>query len=147
MKKDSHTPTVLVVDDDAEDLASTCKVLGSCYPVLRVTSGEDALRVARKARPSAIVMDVMMAGGQDGFTTFQELQGDPVTRDIPVIFLTNVGKATGLPFGSTELGKYLGREPRAFLAKPASAGELLSAVAQSLDDRKGRPDAEGPLCK
>jgi CheY-like chemotaxis protein len=142
-----HTPTVLVVDDDPEELASTCKALGSRYPVLAATSGEDALRVARSARPSVIVLDVMMAGGKDGFTTFHELQGDPATRDIPVIFLTNVGKATGLPFGSAELGKYLGWTPAAFLEKPVSTDKLLRAVAKSLDERKDGPAEGGAVCK
>lgn len=142
-----HTPTVLVVDDDPEELASACKALGARYIVLAATSGEAALRMARAARPGAIVLDVMMTGGKDGFTTFHELQQYTATRHIPVVFLTNVGKASGLPFGSAELGKYLGREPAAFLEKPASAGELLRAVAKSLDEREDGPAEGGAMCK
>ncbi len=147
MPPHTHTSTVLVVDDDPEELASTCEVLGSRYPVLTVTSGEDALRVARQVRPSAIVLDVMMAGGKDGFTTFHELQQDPATRHIPVVFLTNVGKAAGLPFGSAELGKYLGGTPAAFLEKPVSTEKLLRAVAKSLDERKVGSAEGGTVCK
>lgn len=146
MTKDAHTPTVLVVDDDCEELALTCKVLGAHYPVLAATSGEDALRTARETIPCVIVLDVMMSGGKDGFATFHELQTDPATRNIPVIFLTNVGKATGLPFGSAELGRYLGREPAAFLEKPASADKLLSVVARFVDDRKGPMDGDMTSC-
>ena len=124
---------VLVVDDDPEELASTCRALGSRYPVLAATSGEGALRTARSAPPSVIFLDVMMPGGKDGFAVFHELQSDPVTRDIPVIFLTNVNHATGLPFGSKELGKYLGTEPAGFLEKPASANQLLFSVANLID--------------
>ncbi len=146
MLKDIHTLTVLVVDDDPEELVSACRALGVHYGVLAATSGEDALRMARMARPGAIILDVMMAGGKDGFTTFRELRRDPATRDIPVVFLTNVGKATGLPFESAELARYLGGRPAAFLEKPVSADALVGVVAKSLEARKDGPPGDGAAC-
>ena len=131
--KPDRVRTVLVVDDDPEELALTCKTLGSRYPVLAATTGEGALRTVRSAQPSVIVLDIMMPGGKNGFAVFHELQGDPVTRDIPVIFLTNVNQSTGLSFGPAELRRYLGKEPAAFLEKPVSASELLFNVAKLMD--------------
>jgi putative two-component system response regulator len=129
--------TILIVDDDPEELASTRKILEPRYTALTAASGEEALRIAREARPGAIILDVMMSGGRDGFAVFRELRNDPATKDIPVIFLTNVNRATGLPFDSGELGRYLGASPAAFLEKPASAGDLLPSLAKLANRSEG----------
>lgn len=125
-------PIVLVVDDNPEDLATGCRVVGSRWPVLAAASGEDALRIARKACPAAIVLDVMMAGGMDGFAVYRELRRDPATSGIPVIFLTNVNRMTGLAFGPKDIHAYLGGRPAAFLEKPVSPDSLTQALTQAL---------------
>lgn len=124
--------TILVVDDDPDELASTCRILEDRYPVLTAASGDDALRKARSVKPSLIVLDVMMAGGKDGFMVFHELRNDAATKNIPVVFLSSVNQTTKLPFGAAEVGKYLGGEPAAFLEKPVSADGLLLTVAKAL---------------
>lgn len=123
---------VLVVDDDPEGLRAACEALGPRFPVLTAASGLDALRVARGTRLRAVVLDVMLSGGMDGFAVFGELQRDPATRRVPVIFLTGVNRATGLPFGAGALGRYLGAEPAAFLEKPVSAAALLAEMEKIL---------------
>lgn len=127
--------TALVVEDDPEQLASDCKALGMRFLVLAATCGEDALRIARNAQPTVIVLDVMMPGGKDGFTVFRELHDDPATRGIPVIFLTAVNRATGLCFGPREIHRHLGAEPAAFLEKPVSADQLRRAVTEVAENR------------
>ncbi len=135
--------TVLVVDDDPDTLAANCEALGSRYAVLAATTGEDALRMARAVHPDVIMLDVMLTGGQDGFTVFRELRRDPATRHIPVIFLTNINQTTGLPFGCDALDRYLGSHPAAFLEKPVSAGKLLKVVTKFVDALNDGPDAGG----
>ena len=136
---------VLVVDDDPVALAADCKILGGAeFAVLTATCGDDALRVARSARPAVIVLDVMLPGGKDGFTIFRELRGDPVTQSIPVIFLTGVNQATDLAFGAREIGRYLGTEPAAFLEKPVSAELLLRAIRAAASARTARAEKPDP---
>lgn len=133
----AHTPytavTVLVVEDDAEVLAADCAALGGHFRVLTATSGEEALCIARQARPEAIVLDIMMPEGWAGFSVFRELCKDPATRHIPVIFLTAFSEVTELPLGSEEIGRYLGAEPAAFLEKPVSAEVLRQTVARVVE--------------
>ncbi len=139
MKEMISERPVLVVDDDPDGLAAACKALGARYPVLAATSGDDALRTARATVPAVIVLDVMLAGGKDGFTVFRELQRDPVTRDIPVIFLTNIVRSTGLPFDLKAVEKYLTARPAAFLEKPVPAERLLQTVARVLSRPPPQP--------
>ena len=79
---------MLVVDDTPENLAVIGELLRPNYLVKAVKSGQRALLLARaQPRPDLILLDVMMPE-MDGFAVMQQLQLDPQTRDIPVIFIT-----------------------------------------------------------
>ncbi|CAA9288490.1 MAG: hypothetical protein AVDCRST_MAG61-129 [uncultured Friedmanniella sp.] len=83
------TRRVLVVDDD-EMLREVAKVsleMVGGWEVLTAASGVEAQRLAVLERPDAMLLDVMMPG-MDGPSTVRALRKDPMTRDIPVIFLT-----------------------------------------------------------
>lgn len=132
VKTAERVTTVLIVDDDADLLKYATLVLGKDYPVLSASNGADALRIAKSARPDVIVLDVMMAGGMDGFTTFCELKKNPETAHIKVLMLTEVNRITKLRFGADSMEDYLGEAPRAFLEKPINPDRLRSAVASAI---------------
>lgn len=81
--------TVLVIDDE-DDIREVAQVsleaLGG-WNVLTASSGDQGIQRAASDKPDAILLDVMMPG-MDGPTTFQKLQAEEATRNIPVIFLT-----------------------------------------------------------
>ena len=124
--------TVLVVDDDPEWLDFLSRTIGSQYPVLTAANGEDAVRRAQHACPDAIILDVMMLGGRDGFTIFAELQNDPRTQDIPVLMLSEINRQTDFDFGVENMNRRLEKAPAAFLEKPISAVRLLDVVRDVL---------------
>ena len=80
---------ILLVDDDAllREVAQSALELVGGWHVSTAASGRQAQQQARTERPDAILLDVMMPG-LDGPTTVSALRADPVTRDIPIIFLT-----------------------------------------------------------
>ena len=57
------------------------------WNVLTAGSGAAAIETAREHQPDAVLLDMMMPG-MDGLTTFEHLQADESTRDIPVILFT-----------------------------------------------------------
>lgn len=130
-------PRVLVVDDDPQELTFACRVLGAHWLTMAATCAADAIRMARSSPPDAIVLDVIMQGEENGFAVFRELGNNPETSAIPVIFLTNVNRTTGLDFGPAEMRRYLGRAPAAFLEKPVTPETLIHAVEKAV----GRPRA------
>jgi len=80
---------ILIVDDE-DDIREVAKVsleLVGQFDVLSASSGRDGLEQARTSRPDAILLDVMMPD-LDGPGTLAQLQADPLTREIPVVFLT-----------------------------------------------------------
>jgi DNA-binding response OmpR family regulator len=82
---------ILVVDDDPDVAASIGTTLRRNYQVTVVHSGTEAIREARNHPPHLMVLDVIMPG-MDGFETCQQLRSDPLLVDIPVLFLTALGR-------------------------------------------------------
>ena len=89
-------PRVLIVDDDlvvAGMLGVTLAAAG--YDIVEANSGEDALALVEKLAESAsgslpdiVFLDIEMWNGIDGFEVCRQLKANPLTRHIPVIFLT-----------------------------------------------------------
>jgi CheY-like chemotaxis protein len=83
-------PRAVVVDDEPPVCEIVADVLKRRFAVTTATSGEEALATARAARPSLIVLDVMMPG-MNGYEVARQLRADPATADIPVLFCTAQG--------------------------------------------------------
>jgi len=57
------------------------------FAVITASSGQEALILAKTKRPHLILLDIAMPE-MDGYQTCEELQKDPQTKNIPVLFLT-----------------------------------------------------------
>jgi PAS domain S-box-containing protein len=81
---------VLVIDDDptVRDLIRRT-VEKEGFRVQYASGGEEGLRLARRLRPDAITLDVMMPS-MDGWAVLAALKSDPDLADIPVIMVTIV---------------------------------------------------------
>jgi len=121
---------VLVIDDDpqARQLIARHLQREGFTPVL-ASSGPEGLALARKRRPLAITLDVIMPD-MDGWAVLSELQADRALADVPVIMLTILG--------DSQMGYALGAS--AFLQKPIEAARLTSALRAigAPRDRSGR---------
>src|SRR4030042_94371 len=79
---------ILIVDDEEDLLWMLGKRLtAEGYSVLAATNGADALALAKSQHPDIIVLDIIMPE-MEGGEVAAELKEHPVTRNIPVIFLT-----------------------------------------------------------
>jgi DNA-binding response OmpR family regulator/signal transduction histidine kinase len=80
--------TILIVDDTAANLQIlTTIVTTEGYNILLAQTGEEALRIANEYSPDIILLDVMMPQ-MDGFDVCRKLKDNPITKPIPVIFVT-----------------------------------------------------------
>ena len=108
---------ILIIDDDpvVRDLF-TNYLSKQGYQVATAGSGDEGLTLARKLRPDAITLDVMMPG-MDGWMVLSALKTDPALTDIPVIMASMIeDKHLGYSLGVTD-----------YLMKPV-AREQLTAV-------------------
>jgi CheY-like chemotaxis protein len=124
--------TVLVVDGDPQWRASTCRAIGSEYPVLAATCGADAVRTAKSVRPDLIVLDVMKASGTDGYQILAKLRKDPATRDMPVIVVSESNTSMGRGLGIESQGRRLRQSVHAFIERTASCECLMDALHNAI---------------
>ncbi len=88
MVKTEFSPLILVVDDTPENIQVLGGILRPDYQVKAAINGAKALKIAATSpRPDMILLDVMMPD-LDGFEVCRRLKADPVTSNIPVIFIT-----------------------------------------------------------
>ena len=117
-------PNVLVVDDQPINIRILYQALSSRYQVLMATSGEQALQICRSQRPDLVLLDVVMPG-LDGHEVCRQLKSEPLTRDIPVIFVTARSDASqetrGLELGAVD-----------FITKPVVAAVVRARVSTHL---------------
>ncbi len=112
--------TVLVIDDDptVRDLLSRF-LLKEGYRVILAPDGEVGFQVARRERPDAITLDVMMPR-LDGWDVLKRLKSDPITGDIPVVMCSIVD--------NTGLGFALGASD--YITKPIDRQALTAALSR-----------------
>lgn len=81
-------PKILVVDDVLITRRLMKAGLAHCFEVLDAESGEDALAMLETVQPAAIVLDVEMQPGMDGFEACRRIRGDERFACIPVVFVS-----------------------------------------------------------
>lgn len=110
--------TILTVDDDEGVITLFRRYLEKQgYRVVGLTRGERVVEEAKRLRPYAITLDVIMPD-KNGWEIIQELKSDPETRDIPIIVCSIVSDTQkGLSLGVTD-----------YLVKPILEQDLLDAL-------------------
>ncbi len=117
--------TLLVVDDQVDNLKTMSEMLQPLYQVCATSSGEQALRLAAaEPRPDLVLLDVMMPV-MNGYAVLTQIRENPETRDIPVIFITGLAgeedEKYGLDLGAVD-----------YINKPINHSILLARVRTHL---------------
>jgi putative two-component system response regulator len=116
--------TILIVDDEPNNLQLLRMVLKGHYSLMFANNGAKCLEIAEQRQPDLILLDVMMPG-LTGYEVCQKLMKMPSTKNIPVIFVTAMGEAKseakGFDAGAVD-----------YISKPISAAIVLRRVKTHL---------------
>ncbi|MCK8825870.1 PP2C family protein-serine/threonine phosphatase [Fuchsiella alkaliacetigena] len=116
---------ILVVDDMVNNLDIIKEILLPEYKVKIAVNGKIALKIAQKQHPDLILLDIVMPE-MDGYELCKKLKDNPITKDIPVIFLTGLSKTQeetkGLNLGAVD-----------YIAKPIKPAILKARVETHLE--------------
>ncbi len=124
-KAQDKTPTVLVVDDNQQNLELLQAYLEDVdCQAIPARDGLEALEIIAKDPPDLILLDVMMPK-MSGFEVCKRIKNDPKTSDIPVIMVTALNE-----FGDIERAIDSGTDD--FLSKPVNKLELLTRIKTML---------------
>jgi signal transduction histidine kinase len=118
-------PTVLIVDDTAANI----EMLGAMLrvkdiQVVAAINGPQALTIAEAKMPDVILLDIQMPD-MDGYAVCQKMKSNPVTQDIPIIFLTAKNETADIVKGF-ELGAV------DYITKPFRPQELFARLRTHL---------------
>jgi len=124
-KNEKSIPTVLVVDDNQQNLELLLAYLEEVdCDTLSVNDGPEAIELTKKSLPDLILLDVMMPK-MSGFEVCRRLKSDPATTDIPIIMVTALGEMCDI-----EMAISSGTDD--FLSKPVNKWELITRVKTML---------------
>lgn len=129
--------TILVIDDDelvSQTLQRALKMYG--YHVMLAPSGIEGLQLARRHRPDLFILDIIMPGA-DGYKICRQIRGDPLLKELPVLFLTakskDEDKIEGFRAGADD-----------YLSKPFNMEELQLRVQAILRRASDADGSDGP---
>ena len=116
---------IIVVDDNAANLAACKAILRDTYDVYTVNSALSMLKLLENVIPDLVLLDVRMPE-LDGYEAIRILKANSAYKDIPVIFLTAQNDAEsemeGLELGAVD-----------YISKPFFAPLLLRRIEMHLD--------------
>ncbi len=81
-------PRILIVDDVETNRFVLRNIISDMgYQPILTENGEQALKVVERIKPQLIVLDIAMPD-MDGYEVCGQIKSNPVTRDIPIIFIS-----------------------------------------------------------
>jgi len=123
---------ILVVEDNPnvlELLDVTLRFKG--YPVVTARNGQDALESIARERPAIVITDILMPK-MDGYSLAHNLRKNPLTAQIPIIFIS----ATYITAEDKKFALSLGAVR--FIEKPIDTEDFLLSIAEILT--QGAPE-------
>jgi CheY-like chemotaxis protein len=112
-------PLVVVIEDDRRSLELLTLHLESAG--VRVASARDGsagLQEVRRRHPAAVVLDIRLPGGMDGWDVLAAIKADPTTARVPVVVVSMVDeRGRGFALGAAD-----------YLVKPVSREDVVAAL-------------------
>lgn len=116
--------TILVVDDAETVRKMVCAMLEqNGYGCLEACDGHQALRAIGEEPVHLVLTDIVMPG-MGGAELASRLASE--RPDVPILFMSG--------YTDDPMAHHFGRMPTLFLAKPFTAGALMSKIRQVLDE-------------
>ncbi|MBQ8822710.1 MAG: response regulator [Lachnospiraceae bacterium] len=113
---------ILVIDDDLMMLRLVKAELKDRYNVATAVSGKVGLKFLERKRTDLIILDYEMPE-ENGAEVLEKLRANPMTRNIPVIFLTGMNNRE-------KIKQLVAMKPQGYLLKPIKCEQLVATIKQ-----------------
>ncbi len=121
---------ILIIDDTLLNITILNDILCPDYEVLYSQSGKRGLEIALSEKPSLILLDIIMPE-IDGYEICRKIKKNPVTSEIPVIFVTSLDEESdeerGLEAGAID-----------YVSKPFSSMVVKLRIKNHIELKKHR---------
>lgn len=136
MVDDNGRAHILIVDDDPVLVGTISTFMTKeGFEVSAALDGEEGFQKAADERPDLVILDIMMPG-KDGIEVMRELQMDPRTKDIPILFLTSIDDEAVIVKGLKGAEDYMVK-PFMTLELEARVNKILERCVRNGDNPDG----------
>ena len=122
-KNNTH-PKILCIDDEPINLEILEEALEDSYNLIMLQSAEECFHFITHSTPDLILLDVNMPG-INGFDACIQLKSNPISKHIPIIFVTALGreseKKQGFDVGGND-----------YISKPFEEDKLIETIQKWL---------------
>ncbi|MBF0462831.1 MAG: response regulator [Magnetococcales bacterium] len=134
MTEGMEKPKILIVDDAPGNIHLLIAILAADYEIAVATDGQNALQATAECKPDLILLDIEMPE-LDGYAVCARLKADPVTQEIPILFLTardsGQDEAKGLLLGAID-----------YITKPFNPTVVTARVKNQVELKRRRDAME-----
>jgi twitching motility two-component system response regulator PilH len=112
---------ILIVDDSLTELTNLRGIVeAQGWRSIAASNGAEAIEKAARERPNLILLDIVMPD-VDGYQICRQLQADPATKDIPIVFVSSKNQKADHVWARMQGG-------RALIGKPYTAQAIVDIV-------------------
>jgi len=131
------TPSILIIDDDPDFVEVTKVILETKqYKVISAYDPDEGFAKLEEEMPDAIILDVMMGKGAEGFIFARKMRKDPRFANIPILMMTSMRQQTGFDFPGERIhSKFLPVDD--YIEKGVEHQVLLEKIEQLLAKKSG----------
>jgi DNA-binding response OmpR family regulator len=124
--------SILIIDDDPDFVQITKTILETKqYIVSCAYNAEEGFARLEEESPDAIILDIMMGRGAEGFIFARKMRKNPRFARIPILMLTSMREQTGFDFPGERIHpKFLPVDE--YIEKPIEPQVLLEKIEQQL---------------
>lgn len=125
-------PKILIIDDEPEFVEIVRTILATKqYKVSSAYNANEGFAKLEEENPDAIILDVMMGKGAEGFIFARKMRKDSRFAKIPILMLTAMREKTGFDFPGERIHpKFLPVDE--YMEKPIEPDALLEKIEQQL---------------
>jgi twitching motility two-component system response regulator PilH len=125
-------PSILIIDDDPDFVMVTKAILETKqYDVRFAYNPEEGYAKLEEEIPDALILDVMMGKGAEGFVYARKIRKDPRFDKMPILMITSMSEQTGFNFpGEGKHDKFLPVDE--YIEKGIEPHVLLEKIEQQL---------------
>jgi DNA-binding response OmpR family regulator len=123
---------ILIIDDDPDFVQLTRTILETKqYKVSCAYNADEGFAKLEEENPEAIILDIMMGRGAEGFIFARKIRKKPRFAGIPILMLTSMREQTGFDFPGERIHpKFLPVDE--YVEKPIEPHVLLEKIEQLL---------------
>jgi signal transduction histidine kinase/HPt (histidine-containing phosphotransfer) domain-containing protein len=142
MNKVMRKKTILIVDDQNENILLLNNLLKTEYKTLFARDGKKAIHIACSKCPDLILLDIQMPE-MDGYEICKILKENTTTSDIPVIFVTamseEIDETKGFEIGAVD---YVTKpiSPMTLMARVSTHIKLREAIQEAINANQAKSD-------